>query len=313
MSKYFSILLSLFVLIVVTFVVVNLKSERVDIIKIPDIGEFEKKKTCAIQPLFLTKLRVPQPIAVDLSQQQYRGVAFLFGPNLSQSVHPKSWKRFDHFSSYILDPKGHMYLTPMPYITVEPNTFEFQKSIYKLNSNSGKLDIWTTLDEVKAGANNPFGLIALDYDCADDTLWVSAIDESSYTEAKGIIYHIDVQSKKILQRVEVIDALSVKLLESKKGKYLLTGSARDNKLYAYEIKNRELSSTPIELLELPDFNERVRKINIMGKNSLRLETIPFTYTLIAETGEEQSVRENYDVKWNPNLTVWEIKNGKSSR
>jgi len=306
MRRYLPIVLSLLMVVIVTVVVVNLKSTKKMMIINPDIGEFKHIRTCAIQPLFLSKLRVPQPIAIDLSQQQYRGVAFLFGPNLSQSVHPKSWTRFDHFSSYILDPKGHMYLTPMPYITIAPKTFELQKSIYKLDSNSGKLSVWMSIDDVKAGTKNPFGLIALDYDCDDNTLWVSAIDESSYRESRGVIYHIDVKSKKILQKVEGFDALSVKLLKSSQGKYLLVGSARDNGLYRYEIKNRQLSTTPIKLLEVDDFNERVRKIYIRDKNTLRLETIPFAYTLVAETGEDSTIRENYRAIWHPELTSWKL-------
>ena len=304
MRKNLPIILSIFIVIVATVVVVNLKPREV--INTPNIGGFKKLKTCAIQPLFLSKLRVPQPIAIDLSQQQYRGVAFLFGPKLTQSVHPKSWTRFDHFSSYILDPKGHMYLTPMPYITIASNTFELQKSIYKLNSQTGDLWVWMSIDDVKAGANNPFGLIALDYDCDDNTLWVSAIDESSYGESRGVIYHIDVESKKILQRVEGFDALSLKLLKSDKGKYLLAGSARDNGLYAYEIKDKKLSSIPSKVLELDDFNERIRKIYVRGENLLRLESIPFAYTLVAETGEDSTIRENYHAKWNVNMLKWEL-------
>ena len=309
MRRYLPILISLLVVAIATLLVVSLKEKsKFTSVKIDNIGEFDKKPTCAIQPLFLSKLKVPQPIAVDLSQQKYRGVAFLFGPKLLQAIHPKSWRRFDHFSSYILDPKGNMYLTPMPYITIEPNTFKFQKSLYKLDSNSGKLSVWMTIDEVKAGANNPFGLIALDYDCDDNTLWVSAIDESDYDKSRGVIYHIDVKTKKILQRVEGFDALSVRLIESKKGKFLLTGSSRDNALYAYKIKDRRLSTTPIKLLELPDFNQRIRKIDIVSKNTLQLQSIPFTYTLIAETGEDSTVRENYYPKWRDSLGKWEFMN-----
>jgi len=307
MRRYLPIFIALLLVVVSTILVVHLKQKSKNSpVKIAHIGEFEKKRTCAIQPLFLSTLKVPQPIAVDLSQQKYRGVAFLFGPNLSQAVHPKSWKRFDHFSSYILDKKGNMYLTPMPYITIEPNTFKFQKSIYKLNSHSGKLSVWMTIDEVKAGANNPFGLIALDYDCEDNTLWVSAIDESNYTQSRGVIYHIDIESKKILQKIEGLDALSLKLIETQKGKFLLAGSSRDNALYAYEIKNRSLSTTFTKVLELPDFNQRIRKIDIGSKNSLRLQSIPFTYTLVAETGEDSTVRENYHARWNPSLGKWEF-------
>lgn len=303
MKKYFPIIASL--LIVGTAgVIAYIQKNKIETTQ-SSIGTFDVKQTCAIQPRFLSKMRVPQPIAVDLSQDRFRGIAFLYGRNLSQAVHPKSWERFDHFSSYILDPDGNMYLTPMPYISVKPTTFNLQKNIYKLDSHTGRLDIWMRLDEVRARSNNPFGLIALEYDCEDDTLWVSAIDESDYRTDRGVIYHIDIQSKRILQRVKGVDALSLKLLETEQGKYLLAGSARDHRLYAYPIHNRTLDNTPIPLLELPDANEHIRKILVRGKNHLELQTIPFTYTLIAQTAE-QGVRTNYDVVWDTASKNWQL-------
>ncbi|MCH9739580.1 MAG: hypothetical protein K0U38_01880 [Epsilonproteobacteria bacterium] len=305
MKKYLSIMTALFIVIASAFFVYQLKKQK-ETSKVVNLGGFDIKQTCAIQPQFLAKLKVPQPIAVDLSQDRYRGVAFLFGRNLSQAVHPKSWERFDHFSSYILDPEGNMYLTPMPYISVKPTTFNLQKNIYRLDSHSGRLAIWMGIDEVKADSNNPFGIISIDYDCDDHTLWVSAIDETDYTTQRGVIYHIDVKSKEILQRVEGIDALSLKLLHTEQGKYLLAGSARENILYAYEINNAKLSTTPKKVLELPDANEHIRKILVRGKNHLELQTIPFSYTLIAQTVEQGGIRTNYDAKWDELLSLWEL-------
>jgi hypothetical protein len=302
MRRYVPIFISLLVVVVSAWVVVKKRQESTVISNMLDIKAFDKRKTCAIQPKFLSKLKVPQPIAVDLSQQQYRGVAFLFGRNLSQAVHPKSWTRFDHFSSYILDPQGNMYLTPMPYITVAPKTFEFQKSIYRLDSQSGELLVWMSIDEVKAGAYNPFGLIALDYDCDDDSLWVSAIDETDYNHERGVIYHIDIASKKILERVDGVDALSLKLVKSGKESYLLFGGARENALYALETKSLKIK----KLFELPNADEHIRKIKVRGKNLLELQTIPFSYTLIAETGEDNDARNYYMLRWEAKSSTWNL-------
>ncbi len=304
MRRYLPVIMAFLVVSLGFYFVYSLKNSQ----KKEDstsIGNFDLRKTCAIQPLFLSKLKIPQPIAVDLSQDRYRGVAFLFGRNLSQAVHPKSWMRFDHFSSYILDPEGNMYLTPMPYISVNPNTFNLQKSIYKLDSNSGKLSRWMSIDEVKAGSNNPFGIIAIDYDCEDDTLWVSAIDESNYQQQKGVIYHIDIKHRTILQRIKGIDALSLKILYTTQGKYLLAGSARENLLYAFSMERGRLSSTPQTLLSLPDANEHIRKIIVRGKNHLELQTIPFSYTLIAQT-VEQGIRTNYDAYFDTHSHKWKL-------
>ena len=306
LKKYLPIVIAILIVMIGALWTIHEKNSR----KIKDektfnIGTFNRTRGCARHPNFLAKLKVPQPIAIDLSQQNYKGLAFLYGQGLNRAVHLKTWEAFDYFSTYALDPKGNMYLTPMPFVSVKPKTFEFQKNIYFLDSNSGNLSVWMHLDEVKATPNNPFGVIALVYDCDDNTLWVSAIDKSSYDKSRGVIYHIDIASKKIVQRVEGVDALSLSLLKSSKGKYLLFGDARKNALFSFKIQDGKLSSNAKKLLELPSLNEHIRKIKIKGKNLLELQTIPFSYSLIAQTsrGEE---RIYYKAIWNESRGSWVI-------
>ena len=306
MKKYLPIVISLLLVLVVAFVAVWQKNSMVvEKEKVNDIGTFLKQQSCAKHPSFLNKLKIPQPIAIDLSQQQHKGLAFLYGQGLSKAVHLKTWEKFDHFSTYALDPNGNMYLTPMPYISVKEKTFEFQKSIYKLDSNSGKLSVWMSLDEVKAGGNNPYGVISLDYDCDDHTLWVSAIDETNYRTQRGVIYHIDVKSKKVLQRIEGVDALTVRLLRSTQGKYLLYGSARENGLFALKIEESMTADKSMKLVELPNASEHIRKIKVRAKNRIELQTIPFSYSLIAQTTEGED-RNYYWLKWDENTFLWEL-------
>jgi len=303
-KRYFSIILSIFIVLVSFLVVYNIKNRTTSntkkIKKTNNIGSFQKTSTCIRFPYFLSKLRVPQPIAIDLSQQHYKGLAFLFGRGFNRAVHKKSWERFDYFGGYALDRSGNMYLTPMPFISIKPYTFNLQKNIYKLNSKTGKLDIWLTIDKVKTTSNNPFGITAIVYDCDNNTLWVSSIDKSDYFHSKGTIYHIDIASKKILQKLKGIDALSLQLIQTTKGKYLLAGLAKDNTLIALEIKNNKLLSNPIKLFSLPNKEEHIRKINIVAKNHLKIQTIPFSYSLIAQTIQEASIRKNYNIIWDNN-------------
>lgn len=264
-----------------------------------NIGNFTKARFCAKHPNFLNKLKIPQPIAIDLSQQQHKGLAFLYGQGLSKVLHLKTWEKFDHFSTYALDPKGNMYLSPMPYISVKEKTFEFQKSIYKLDSNSGKLSVWMNLDEVKASSNNPYGVIALAYDCDDHTLWVSTLDETDYKTNRGVIYNIDVKSKKILHRIEGVDALSLKLVKSDKGKQLLFGGARENFLYSLETKTLKIT----KLFKLPNAHEHIRKIKVRSQNLLELQTIPFSYSLVAQSSQGKD-RKYYSLQWDNIHSSW---------
>ena len=303
LKKYLTIIVSIFIVFLSSWYVKTLKEHNrvTDVHQVKNIGNFSKQHSCARHPNFLQKLKIPQPIAIDLSQKQHKGLAFLYGQNLSKFVHLKTWEKFDYFSTYALDPSGNMYLSPMPFISVKENTFEFQKSIYKLDSNSGNLSVWMSLDEVKAGGNNPFGIIALAYDCDDHSLWVSAIDETSYDVNRGVIYHIDLKSKKILERVDGVDALSLTLVQSAKGKQLLFGGARESMLYALDTKTLNVT----KLFELPNSHEHIRKIKVRGENFLELQTIPFSYTLIAETSGGDD-RKYYHLQWDTSSLVWDL-------
>ncbi len=306
LKRYLPIIIAIFIVSIGALWAINEKnSKKIKEEKPFDIGTFNQTRGCGRHPNFLAKLRVPQPIAIDLSQNRYKGLAFLYGRGLNQAVHLKTWEVFDYFSTYALDPKGNIYLTPMPFVSVNPKTFEFQKNIYFLDTNSGNLSIWLSLDEVEATPNNPFGVIALVYDCDDHTLWVSAIDKSSYDKGRGIIYHIDISSKNILQRFKGVDALSLALLKSSKGKFLLMGDARKSQLLAIEIKHNKPFSKPIKLLELPNTLEHIRKIKVKGENLLELQTVPFSYTLIAQTSSGED-RKYYRAVWHSSECSWKI-------
>jgi hypothetical protein len=295
MKKLLPILLSLF-MVGGTFLYVSYLKESTIKTNQNNIGNFNKSSSCHRFPNFLNKLHIPQPIAIDLSQKHYKGLAFLYGRGFSQAVHLKTWEKFDYFSTYALDSKGNTFLTPMPFVSVNKNSFEFQKNIYKLDTNSGKLSIWLTLEEVNAGAYNPFGVISLVYDCDDNSLWVSTIDESSYEVNRGEIYHIDRATKKILQRIKGVDALSLALVKSEQGKFLLMGEAKKSELLAMKIEKGVAKGEPFKLFDLPSANEHVRKIKIRGENLLELQTIPFSYSLIAQTTEGDD-RRRYHLQW----------------
>jgi hypothetical protein len=310
MKKYLPIILSL-LLVGVIFAVIfytknneNYPRQKDDIA----LGEFNTKQACGRPPRFLQEAGIKQPVVIDLSQQRFKGIAFHYGKKMDKTFHPKEWEYFESFGTYTLDEQGNLYLAPMPYISITPNTFELQKNIYKLDSTSGKISIFMHLDDVLPNANNPYGIYTLVYDCEDKSLWVGAIDETDYQNQKGVIYHIDLKTKQILQRNEGFDGLTLNLLQTAKAKYLLAGSATDSGLYAYTIKNKTLSSNPIKLLELPNPNEHIRKIKIKANNHLQLQAIPFSYTLIAQTTKQYRVI--YDAKWDNALSQWILSKNK---
>jgi len=265
---------------------------------------FQKEVSKSPLPHFLHTLKLPQPFLIDLSQKEHRGLALYYGRGLRHLLHPKVWERYGHFSTYVLDKEGNLYLTPMPFISIEPQTFAWQKAIYRLESQTGKLKPWRILEEVEASASNPYGVTSIAYDKHDHTLWVGTLNGSTYTEQKGVIYHIDIASKRILGRIEGVDALSLQLLQGKQQRWLLIGSARGGELLAYGLECQEGVNTPQKLFSLPNTQMQIRKMRVIAPNTLLLETIPFSYTLITQSAKEDRVR--YIAKWYPQRQKWEI-------
>ncbi len=250
------------------------------------IGRWVLQRSCARPPHFLAEMHIAQPVVIDLTQQHYKGVAFWYGRDFRQVLHRKQWEQYGYLSTYTLDTQGNLYLVPMPFISIEPTTFNLQKNIYKLDTNSGKLSIFMHFDDVHPSANNPYGLSAIAYDCDDGTLWVSSLAASDYQHQRGVIYHIDPRTKTVLQRLEGVDALTLKVAKSQEGKYLLVGNARESTLYAYPITQGRLGSRPIRLLTLPDATMQIRKIKLKAPDRLALQAIPFSYTLISQTATQ---------------------------
>jgi hypothetical protein len=265
--------------------------------------QIQKVKRCAKSPLFLQTLKIPQPVMIDLSQKRFKGVALLYGEGFKKVLHPKFWEKYGHFGTYTIDRQGNIYLVPMPFISIDKETFAWQKSLYRIDTRTGKLDKWIDFDEITAKADNPYGLSAIVYDCQDDTLWVAALDRSDYRKERGRIYHIDIKTGKVIGKIEGIDALSLELASDSLGerRYLLIGSARRNTLYLYDIKKRN-THAPVKVFELPQEQERIRKIRVTGMNRLLIETIPFSYSLITASSEQD--RAVYDVAYDKNGRRW---------
>jgi len=304
MHKYISIIISIFIISVAGYMVMHKKQQkRKERIKIDSIGMIHKSDQCGQEGEFFIEKGIMHPVTIDLSQKRYKGIVLYHG--LDQIYHPKSWERFEYFSTYTVDNKGNLYLIPMPFISIRPVTFDLLKNLYRIDTNTGKLSIFMHFDDIKPSSTNPFGLNAIAYDCDNGTLWISAIDESDYQTQKGVIYHIDPKNKKILARFEGWDAFSLAVVKTNKGKFLFLGSAKDSGLYAMKItKNNLIMSKPVKLFDLSNPEEHIRKIKVKEKNRLEIQTIPFTYTLITESGKKE--RNYYDVYYDEIDDTWDI-------
>ena len=305
MKRYIPILFSILLLLGIGYFVFTQKQLTSSMPKKStkfNIGTFKKQLTCARAPQFLKHIHIPQPVMIDLSQKIYKGVAFHYGKDFSKVLHPKIWEQYEHFSTYSVDEQGNMFLIPTPFISIKPTTFNLQKNIYKLDSKTGKLSIFMHFDDLHPSAQNPYAMNAITYDCEHKALWVGAIDTSNYRSEKGRIYYISTTQKEVLYKINNVDALSMNTIKTNKGQYLLVGSARDNGLYAYEISADRKQYKRSKVLELPLANERIRKIKIKADNLLELQSVPFSYSLIAQSSKKE--RTFYSAKWDILTNRW---------
>ena len=145
MKRYLPIIIVLVVLLTIGTELVSRKNRKSEIDDVKgeskiNIGTFDKTRSCIKMPKFLKKLHIVQPVIIDLSQQQYKGLALLYGKQMEKVLHLKSWERYEYFSTYALDRRGNIFLIPMPLISIRPTTFSLQKNLYKLDTKTGKID-----------------------------------------------------------------------------------------------------------------------------------------------------------------------------
>ena len=269
------------------------------------VGPIAPKRSCAHLPAFLRKQHIAQPVMIDLSQKHYKGIAFRYGPDFGSVLHWKQWEQYEHFSTYALDRMGDIYLVPTPYISIRPTTFALQRKLYRLDGQTGHLEIFMDIESVQPSQNNPYGLNAIAYDCDDDTLWVATIDRSDYRTQRGVLHHIDLRRRAVLSTYAGFDALSLAIARTPHGKYLLAGSARDNSLYAFALDATQQLQQPQRLFSLPDPNQHIRKIKLVDAHTMQIESIRFTYALIAQTARQDRLR--FVAKWDKTRQKWHIK------
>ncbi len=302
-KKYISTIVSLCIVCIAGYIVVIKKEQyqKKNPKPIYQINIIHAGNQCGVEGNFFVRNGILPPVTIDLTQKYYKGIVLYHGNN--EVYHPKAWERFEYLSDYVVDQHGNLYLVPMPFISIKKNTFDLLKNLYKLDTDTGKLSIFMHFDDIYPSSTNPFGLNAITYDCNNSTLWISAIDKSDYQRQKGVIYHVDPKNKKILSQFKGWDALALTVAFTDKGKFLFMGSAKDNGLYMAKIENNIITE-PIKLLELPNPEEHIQKIIIHENNELEIKTIPFTYTLIAESSEKDG--NYYKVVYDKTKNKWKI-------
>lgn len=254
------------------------------------------------------KMRTP-----SLDSRQKNGVMGLQIRDISEkdkTWQHKSWKQSGYIGAFERDKKGDVYISPMPYVSLLKNPPALQNQIYIIDSSTAEMSLFMKLPwEDAPNSKNPFGTMGLYYDCDTQSLYVSSLAGSKPMQEKGTIFQIDIKTRKIISKLENVDAIGIGVFNTNKGKKLYFGSARNSSLFSISLddKGHFLGEKKYELslsqLKGGD-STIIKKITFTKKQSkfyMTLKDIEFGFRLLAENNPR---KRKYHFQWDKSVNEW---------
>ncbi len=251
-----------------------------------------------------TELRIGGLVLVELEQPQF--------PN-SKRLHTyqhESWKMAGNVGPFVIDHLGNIFIVPSPKVNVLENPLRNQNTIYVVNSKTGIMTPLITLaydsSQIKDNFRNPYGLIALSFDCDDYTIYASSVLGSTPENENGMIYHLNPYTKEIISVFKKIDAFGIIPFQMGSEKRLLYGQARSGDVYSVLLDNqgrfvgnarKEFSIDGKGIRG----DDKVRKFRVNKDGDLELYGLQFYYNLTAPTEKQES---RYVFRFNSGTKVW---------
>jgi hypothetical protein len=243
---------------------------------------------CTSDPKFLQKMGISRKAMVDTTQAQPVGMSVVEmddkGKILRRGQHP-SWAQAGYLGRVQRDRDGNIYSYAVPGFTLQFNPPEKANVLHRVDTETGVMTPFVEITSDKGPTErNPFGVLAVALDCAQNALYVATVMGSSASEEHGAIARVGLADRSVRIVKRGVDVLSLTIGQSAAGRRLFLGTARDNSVISYSINSQgDLVGEPtleIDLDQIPaaqDKRARVMRFNARGQLSLR--AIPFDYTL----------------------------------
>jgi hypothetical protein len=243
---------------------------------------------CTSDPKFLQKMGISRKAMVDTTQAQPVGMSVVEmddkGKILRRGQHP-SWAQAGYLGRVQRDREGNIYSYAVPGFTLQFNPPEKANVLHRVDTETGIMAPFVEIKSEKGPTErNPFGVLAVALDCAQNALYVATVMGSSASEEHGAIARVGLADRSVRIVKRGVDVLSLTIGQSAAGRRLFLGTARDNSVISYGINAQgDLVGEPtleIDLDQIPaaqDKRARVLRFNARGQLSLR--AIPFDYTL----------------------------------
>ena len=302
--KLWGLIIFLLFLIVGVFIFVNKNKLRSSI-----NYKFGSADYCKTNPFFVKQMKIPEPVYIDMTQTKGKGMVMISGGKNGKPFQFPTWSLAGYLGPYAMDEIGNIYVVPIPFVSIEEYPPQEQCVIYKVDSKTGKMDVFMELPWASPPhEKNPFNILGLAYDCDTRSLYASIVTGSTYEEEKGRIYQIDLKNKKIVDQINNIDVLGLGIFNFKKRKRMYLGMARSPELHSiyldqdgHFIKKPKLE---FALNELPGGGfDKCHRIRFLRNNTMELKGIDFNYTLHAESDVQRNI---YNFRYDNNVGDWKF-------
>jgi hypothetical protein len=250
--------------------------------------------SCVGDPKFITKFGLSRRSLVDTSRADILGLSVIDvdakGTPTRRFQHP-SWTQAGSLGRVQRDRFGNIYVYPAPAVNVANNPVEKSNFLYRIDSETGEMAPFAELPKAGQAASNgnPFGLMALAYDCDQESLYVSTLYASTASEERGLIARVDLKTKAVTVVRRGIDVLSLTVgRESDGRRRLYAGAVRDNVIVSYPIESSgALGGSETVEIHLDGIavaqDKRPRVLRFDARGQLSVRSIPFDYALTART------------------------------
>jgi hypothetical protein len=260
---------------------------------------------CRTNPRFIAakKNEFSSKAFFSTSERFIKGLVLVDGIEKARTWQHPTWQQFGWLAAIHYDGKGNIYTVPAPRINVLDNKPAEQNRVLKVDSLTGAM---SELARLPAAAplndQNPYGALALAYDCESLLLYVSSIAGSSRAKEAGRIFAINPDNGKIVFTHDKTDAIGLHLFKLNKEKRLYFGRVREPEIWSIAVdeKGAFKGSARFELsLEGlgPRGDDRARRINFTPTNEMIVWGIEFSVNLVAPTEKQETqYRFIYDAK-----------------
>ena len=269
----------------------------------------------SVEPPFAQTLGFSRNAVLDTRSQDVKGVVLLdldANGNPIKSFQDPTWTSAGFLGPPVLDRAGNIYVAPIPAINVLDNPLSRANFIYRIDGATGKmsalLDLPTTASPT---LENPYGIMALAYDCDTNSLYASSVFGSTRLTQAGRLYRIDLDTFAIGSILDGVDAFGLAVFNSAQGKRLYWGSARTDTIDSINLDTQGNFVGAIHNeISLSDLgfhgDERARDLRFT-QDTLQVKTIQFDFNLIASTETRQTALEYH---YDPAQDTWQLVSSK---